>query len=214
MTDAGTESHNALADIKIKDVLAEVNGIAKLDDRTLLTTGAFYQIWSDQTEFQRELLTHLMNQIAMPGLSAIEAVALQLISDGESPHEVLRRVADLDFRASRESPELFLALGLGALVPAEMVRRAQLDANRRYVSVLSNLLDNLIRYDGRRLLPDRTMTDLIWAIEALEVGYLLRWRTHPDLPEQKDSRGWTAFSTAFVGVVHAFTEVVSQHEPH
>jgi hypothetical protein len=209
IADDAEESHNALADVKIKDVLGEVNRV--MSDEPKLTTGAFYQIWDDQADFQRALLEHVMSQIATPGAREIEAVAFQMVSDLEPADEILRRISDLDFRVSR-SPEMFLALGLGATVPADMVRHAQVEANSRYLDTLSGLLGNVLRYGGRRLRPDRSMEDLIWATEALEVGYLLRSRTDPDVPERTDDAGWTARASAFVGVVHAFTEVVPASE--
>ncbi|WP_223622426.1 hypothetical protein [Microbacterium sp. EST19A] len=200
------QAHNALADIRIKDVLDEVNRAEASAGGGPLTTGAFYQIWADQAEFQRELLAHLMDQIANPGASEIEALAFQMVSDGEPADEILRRVGDLDFTLSRKSPEMFLALGLGAMVPAELVRGAQREANSRYIAALSDLLGNVLRYGGRRLRDGHTMEDLIWATEALEVGYLLRSRTDPDIPAKTDARGWSSHAIAFVGIVHAFTE--------
>lgn len=208
VSEESEESHNALADVRIRDVLAEVNRVEEQAGASKLTTGAFYQIWTDQADFQRELLAHVMEQIATPGAREIESLAFQLVSDGVHADEILRAIGDLDFTESKRSPEMFLALGLGALVSADMVRRAQSEANARYLEMMTSLLDNILRYGGRRLRSGRSMTDLIWALEALEVGYLLRSRTDPEVPERPDERGWSARATAFVGLVHAFTESV------
>ncbi|GAA1809437.1 hypothetical protein GCM10009749_17410 [Agromyces neolithicus] len=208
VSEAADETHNALADVRIRDVLVEVNDGESASTGRPMTTGAFYQIWSDQAEFQRELLAHVMERIATPGSAEIEALAFQLVSDGAPADEILRRISDLDFRLSRETSEMFLALGLGALAPAQMVKDAQREANRRYVASLSELLHNVLRYAGRRLREGRTVEDLIWATEALEVGYLLRSRTDPEVPERTDLRAWSSRATAYVGIVHAFTEEI------
>lgn len=206
VTEGSAREHNALADVRIKDVLTEVNLAA--DAGGGLTTGAFYQIWADQAHFQRELLAHVMDRIAIPGAAQIRALALTMIAEGRPADEILRQVGDLDLELSRRSPEMYLALGLGAMVPAQLVRRAQQGANRRYIEALSDLLGTILRYGGRKVRADHDMTDLIWAVEALEVGYLLRSRTDPDVPAKTDARGWSSHAVAWVGVVHSFTEPV------
>ncbi|MET4432176.1 MULTISPECIES: hypothetical protein [unclassified Mycolicibacterium] len=195
---------NLLAHIRVTDVLGEINA----GEAAQLTTGAFYQIWPSQAEFQRELLTHIMDQIAVPGGEEITALVFNLVAERVDSDEIFRRLADEDFRLTRESPELFLAIGLGALAPADLVRDAQRDANEQYVASLGRVLNGLLAYARRQLRPGRTIEDLIWAIEALSVGYLLRSRTDPDVPERADSEGWSARATAFLGMVEAFTEPV------
>lgn len=209
----GTENpYNALSDVRISDVLAAVNS-AGAEGTGRLTTGAFYQIWADQAAFQQELLAYVMDRIATPGAEQVEARAFEMVADGAPPDEIFRQISDADFRWTGESPELFLALGLGALAPADMVRDAQEEANSRYLLSADHLLTTLLRYAGRQLVADRTMEDLIWATEALAVGYLLRSRTHPEIPERQDDRGWTARASAYLGVLNAFTEPIPAITP-
>lgn len=203
------EDHNLLADVRITDVLTEVNRSGATEqDYAPMTTGAFYQIWPNQAAFQHELLTHVMDQIAVPGAEEVEKLAFELVADGVPAEEIFRQITDTDFHATRKTPELFLALGLGALAPGEMVHNAQAEANEKYVTSVDHLYTTLLRYAGRRLRPDRTMEDLIWAAEALIVGYLLRARSHPDVPERTDSNGWSARATAFLSIVYAFSEPI------
>ncbi|MDV3125985.1 hypothetical protein M1247_13740 [Mycobacterium sp. 21AC1] len=193
---------NFLAGIRVTDVLADINS----GETVQLTTGAFYQIWPSQAEFQRELLTHVMDQIAVPGGDEITTLVFHLVAERTDVDEIFRRLADEDFRLTRESPELFLAIGLGALAPADLVHDAQRGANEQYVASMGRVLNGLLTYAHRRLRPGRTIEDLIWAIEALSIGYLLRSRTDPDVPERVDPDGWSARASAFLGVVEAFTE--------
>jgi hypothetical protein len=46
----------------------------------------------------------------------------------------------------------------------------------------------------------------VWAIEALETGYLLRTRVAPDIPLRPDAAAVSALGAAVVGIVEAFTE--------
>jgi hypothetical protein len=52
----------------------------------------------------------------------------------------------------------------------------------------------------------RSIEDLVWAIEALEVGYLLRMRIDPDIPLRPAADGESALAAAAAGIVEAFTE--------
>ncbi|MGH8960403.1 MAG: hypothetical protein ACRDWT_04240 [Jatrophihabitantaceae bacterium] len=190
-------------------MLAEVNrDHDACNGNRAMTTGAFYQIWPDQETFQRELLAYIMDQIATPGSEEIDKLAFELVADGAPGDEVFRQLCDADFRTARRSPEIFLALGLGALAPPEMVREAQQVANEKFVKSFEHLFTTLMRYSRRRLRAGRTLEDLIWATEALQVGYLLRSRSHPDIPERADGRGWSARATAYLGIVDAFTQPV------
>lgn len=202
----GGEGHNILAGIKVADVLAAVNRQHGAARAKPITTGAFYQIWPDQASFQRELLAHVMYQIATPGSETIERLAFELIASGEGGDEVFRRICEADYEETLKSPELLLALGLGALAPIDLVRQAQEESNAAYLELMRRLLTNLLRYSKRRLRQGVAMDDLIWAIEALAVGYLLRGRSHPEIPERKAADGWSARARANLGIVEAFTE--------
>ena len=101
---------------------------------------------------------------------------------------------------------MFLMIGITAMATPADVAAGEQAANERYVVETGELLTAIIRYAGRRLRRGRTLEDLVWAIEALETGYLLRRRTHPDIPLRKDADGYSAVAAAAVGVVEAFTE--------
>lgn len=209
--DGNDNSYNLLASIRITDVLDDLNSRTdKPLNGAAMTTGAIYHIWPDQSAFQIELLAHVMNKISTPGASSIERQAFEMVASGASPTDIFRMVNDTDFEATASSPALFLALGLGALAPAQLVRDAQEEANLAYVASTEHLLSTLLRYAKRQLLPGRTIEDLIWATEALTVGYLLRWRTHPEIPTATDSQGSTARASAYVGLIYAFTEPSSE----
>ena len=53
-----------------------------------------------------------------------------------------------------------------------------------------------------------TVADIVWSIEALEVGYNLRERSHPELVRRSDTRGVPISGLAFVGIIEAMTEPI------
>jgi hypothetical protein len=48
------------------------------------------------------------------------------------------------------------------------------------------------------------MEELVWAIEAVEVGYLIRRRTHPEVTERVVA-GHTAVRRVILAIVEQFT---------
>lgn len=204
---AGTgKPHNLLADIKIRDVLAEVNRSHHNESGPRMTTGAFYQIWADQATFQYELLSYFVEQTALPGFDTVEAAVAKVIDEGASFDEVVRTLGRTDMVASRKAPEMYVTLGLGATAPIDLVRVVLFEQDRQYIEAFSRLFQQAMDHGQKRLRAGRTLEDLVWAIEALESGYLLRWRMRPEIPERRDANGIPAFESAFLGVVHGFVE--------
>lgn len=123
-----------------------------------------------------------------------------------------------DFRADPPSRVLYEAAtpgmdrvraatlnGPAALAAPRDVAAGEQRANQRYVADAGELLEAMVRYAGRRLRAGRTIEDLVWAIEALGVGYLLRMRVDAGIPLRQDAEGTSALASAVAGVMEAFT---------
>ena len=203
-----TVSVNPLADVLITDVLDEANrtaGSAGPDTR-VMTTGAAYNIWPTQAEFQADLLSRVLDEAATPGMDHVRAATLNGLARQLPWRAVLAETIEVDYRESFEEPSMFLMIGLAALAAPGDVAAGERLANERYVAETGELLAAIIRYAGRRLRDGRSIADLVWAIEALEVGYLLRMRIDPDIPLRPAADGESALAAAAAGIVEAFTE--------
>ena len=207
----GAPAANPLADIRITDALEEANRVlieADPDGRAM-TTGAAYNIWPAQADFQADLMVKVLDEAAVPGIERVRATTLQGLADQLPWRSVLGATIEVDFRESFAVPSVFLMIGLAAFAPPADVAVVEQGANERYLAETGELLGAIIRYSGRRLRTGRTVDDLIWALEALEIGYLLRMRTHPDIPLATDETGSSALATAAIGIVEAFTETAN-----
>ena len=201
----GSDSLNPLAAMRITDVLASIN--ARLEDEPSMTTGAAYQIWESQTAFQDELLDRIMRKVAVPWeVRAREAIAAAMAA-GLPLMDVVAAMSAEDSQP-RESVELSLAAGLSAFVAPKRIRRAERKANAEYVRVLGGMLEEMIAYAGRRMRPGLTVADIVWSVEALEVGYNLRERSHPELVRRTDAHGMPISVLAFVGMIETMTEQI------
>lgn len=199
---------NPLADVLITDVLVEANRELKTADpgARRMTTGAAYNIWPGQAEFQADLLARVLDEAATPGIERVRAATLNGLARKLPWRTVLAQTIEVDYRESFAEPSMFLMIGLAALAAPGDVAAGELRANERYVRETGELLGAITRYAGRRLRASRSIEDLVWAIEALEVGYLLRMRVGPEVPLRPDEEGVSALAAAAAGIVEAFTE--------
>jgi AcrR family transcriptional regulator len=197
-------SVNPLADVVFTDVLEEANRAEGVVGRTM-TTGAVYNIWPSQAEFQADLLARILDEAATPGIERVRTATLDGLARKLPWRQVLAETIEVDFRESFAEPSMFAMIGLAALAAPDDVKAAQLAANARYVAETGELLAAIVRYAGRKLRPGRSMDDLVWAIEALEAGYLLRMRVDAHIP-LREVGGESALAAAAAGIVEAFTE--------
>ncbi len=199
---------NPLADVLVTDVLAEANRALLAADpgARKMTTGAAYNIWPGQAGFQMDLMARLLDAAATPGIESVRAATLNGLARQSPWRTVLVETIEVDFRESLAEPTMFLMIGVAALATPGDVAAGERRANERYVAETGELLAAIIRYAGRRLRAGRTVDDLVWAVEALETGYLLRTRVAPDIPLRPDAAAVSALGTAAVGIVEAFTE--------
>ena len=204
----GSATVNPLADVLITEVLEEANRALNAVDsggRTM-TTGAAYNIWPAQADFQADLLSRVLEEAATPGMERVRAATLNGLARQLAWRAVLADTIEVDYRESFDEPSMFLMIGLAALAAPGDVAAGERLANERYVADTGELLAAIVRYAGRRFRAGRTIEDLVWAIEALEVGYLLRMRIDATIPLRPDADGASALAAAAAGIVEAFTE--------
>ena len=204
----GSATVNPLADVLITEVLEEANRALNAVDsggRTM-TTGAAYNIWPAQADFQADLLSRVLEEAATPGMERVRAATLNGLARQLAWRAVLADTIEVDYRESFDEPSMFLMIGLAALAAPGDVAAGEQRANERYVAETGELLAAIVRYAGRRFRAGRTIEDLVWAIEALEVGYLLRMRIDATIPLRPDADGASALAAAAAGIVEAFTE--------
>lgn len=200
-------STNPLAGVRITDTLEEVNRLLHEADPSAMpmTTGAVYNIWPAQEEFQLSLLDHILTGSSVPGIDRVEATLELGIAHGLHWTDLVASCFGTDFDSSFAEPTMFVMIGLAALGAPSHLAETNALPNKEYLETTTALLERIFAYGGRRMMPGRTMDDLVWAIEAVEVGYLLRRRSHPEVTE-RTTRGRTVVQSAIVALVEAFTE--------
>jgi hypothetical protein len=199
-------STNPLAGIRITDALEEVNRYLREHDpnATEMTTGAVYNIWPSQEDFQAAMLDFVMVSSGLPQIERVRAALTDGLAEGLDWRELVARCFGVDFDVSFDEPSMFLMIGVSALASPQKVAESNEEGNRSYVAETGRILRRIIRHGGRRMAPGRTIEDLVWAIEAIEVGYLIRRRTNPEVTA-RTARGRTVVQEAIIALVEQFT---------
>lgn len=199
-------STNPLAGVRITDALEEVNRVLRETDpdATEMTTGAVYNIWPNQEDFQSALLDRTMAAAAIPQIDRVQAELERGLAAGADWRELVARCFGVDFDVSFDEPTMFLMIGVSALAAPNKIASTNEEGNRNYVAETGRILRRIIRHGGRRMAPGRTIEDLVWAIEAIEVGYLIRRRTNPEVTA-RTARGRTVVQEAIIALVEQFT---------
>lgn len=199
-------STNPLAGIRITDALEEVNRYLREHDpnATEMTTGAVYNIWPSQEDFQAAMLDFVMVSSGLPQIERVRAALDDGLAEGLDWRELVARCFGVDFDVSFAEPSMFLMIAVSALASPQRVAESNEEGNRAYVAETGRILRRIIRHGGRRMAPGRSMEDLVWAIEAIEVGYLIRRRTNPEVTA-RTARGRTVVQDAIIGLVEQFT---------
>ena len=199
-------STNPLAGVRITDALEEVNRHLREQDPNAveMTTGAAYNIWPSQEDFQAALLDRVMAAAAVPQIERVRAALDAGLAAGLDWQGLVAQCFGADFDVSFQEPTMFLMIGVSALAAPHKVAETNEEGNRNYVAETARILRRILRHGGRRVAPGRTIEDLVWAIEAIEVGYLIRQRTNPEVTA-RTSHGRTVVQDAIIGLVERFT---------
>ena len=199
-------SANPLAGVRITDALEEVNRL--LHDREhsapQMTTGAAYNIWPSQEEFQQALLDKILLDTATPEIDRVKAELEAGLNQGADWKELVTRCFGVDFEVSYEEPTMFLMIGMTALAQPQRLANMNKEGNERYLAETGSILERILEHGNRRMAPGLTVDDLVWAIEAIESGYMLRRRSDIGVTE-RIINGHTVVQAAILAIVEDFT---------
>ena len=176
-------------DVKLKDVLAEVG----------LTTGAAYQVWPKQADFQRELALYIAAnyEFADPA-AAIDAVSA-LDVESSTPHDWVIAVSNAYFPAFVAHQQFFMALQFWGVADPRAELRDAIEAgydqtHATFVAFYNHALDTY----GLRVVEPYTVDDLAVMVTGATEGLALRHRFQPDRLQTAAHHVLTATTLAIV----------------
>ena len=175
------------------------------------TTGAAYQIWKSQAEFQRELALHIVGETGdWAGVETIGDDLEAVLLSEPSFEEMVRAAGGLYMRSFLGREEFYTMLPFFASRErhpdvTEAMRRGYDGVHEDFRLLFAALLELY----GRTFREPFELDDLCVSATALAEGLALRHRVDPD--RIRDEIGdpeapWHIYSAALVAFAHHYTE--------
>jgi hypothetical protein len=203
----------ALAHLRLTQVAQRATTIMREQTRDdgarPITTGAIYQQWPTQAEFQIDLLFHIadLQSALVPGLAESVLQFRQAESDELPLEKVLGRLMEEVHRHYREDPlfrvELSFLLGTGD----PRLRAAIAHRQATFYEVADQAWQALLDTYGLRMRQPFAIRDLTRAMAAQVVGSVVAWFADPDiLRDPFGEQDASLMSRVMVAILHRLTE--------
>jgi AcrR family transcriptional regulator len=189
-----------LLTVRLTDVLEELQ----------LTTGAAYQIWASQQEFQKELLREVVSDFAFAGPQSLPNGG-DLAAD-MSQEERIRKLGQAYFDYFTARSEFFVALQAWTVKdPSDQLTQSV----RTGYSIVHNQFAQFFQFSlqryGRRIREPFSIDDAMTLVTACTEGLALRHRFEPDAVIT--AGGTHLFSEALLAILERFTEPIEGDGP-
>ncbi len=172
-----------------------------------LTSGAAYNIWSSQSEFQHDLAHHLIRQYSWAGPDQNE---IKIDFDAE-PTDEIRRLAELYLDSLTDETQFYLTLRFwGVKHPSTEMLESIQSSYRSNHDLWRFFYQVGFEWAGRRMRPGYTLDDFVVMAMMATEGAALRHRFEPKALLDRDGR--SLYSEMLVAMVEYFTIPVSRHE--
>ncbi len=172
-------------------------------DHMGLTSGAAYNIWASQAEFQHDLAHHVIGEYSWAGPDQND---IKIDFDAE-PMDEIRRLAELYLDSLTDDTQFYLILKIwGVKNPSPELQasvRASYAANHDMWRFFYKVG---FEWAGRRMRAGYSLDDFVVMATMVTEGAALRHRFEPERILSRDERN--LFSEILVAMVERFTEPV------
>jgi hypothetical protein len=203
----------ALAHVRLTDVAAHATRIMREQTgdqgAAAITTGAIYQLWPTQAEFQSELLFHIaeLDAVLVPDREDVTESAAAYATAGKPVGEALHATIERAFAYTRENPVYYVFLSFYIRSGNPRVRQALHQSYASFAPAAREAWQAMLDAYQLKIRAPHTIDDLATAMTALIEGFALRWvadpaSTRPPAGEQD----WSLVSTTALKLFEQFTE--------
>lgn len=205
----------ALAHIRLTDVAAKATELAREEsgqtDSLPITTGAIYQVWPSQADFQADLLFHIadVDAVVTPDAESVEEQLRRARAEQTPPAETIRASIEESFAATTSSATTYIVFSFYALAHNPRVRAALKRSYDEFAAEVDRRWQALLASFGLRVRAPYTIDDLATAITATLEGFAMRSRVDPErLRDPFGEPGWSLVSRTVTAIFTQFTEPV------
>lgn len=202
----------ALAHVRLTQVVDRATDLVRQDsgDRNApaVTTGAVYNLWPTQADFQADLLLHIADIQATAVVDVERGRALYQASAaaGVPLSEVLRILVDRVRRQHQGDALFAVELGFSASAADPRVQRALRHRQDAFLAIAEPTWQSLLDAYHLQPRPPYTIHHLTVAVAAQLVGSVVLWYANPDIDaDPADEEGWGLTARAAAAVFDAMT---------
>jgi hypothetical protein len=203
----------ALAHIRLTDVAAHATRIMREQtgdqDAAAITTGAIYQVWPTQAEFQAELLFHIaeLDAVLVPGRENEAESAAVYAAAGKPVGEALCATIERAFAYTRDNPVYYVFLSFYIRSGNPRVRQALHQSYASFAPAAREAWQAMLDAYQLKIRGPHTIDDLATAMTALIEGFALRWVADPDsISSPASERDFSLVSSTALSLFEQFTE--------
>ncbi|HEY6798424.1 MAG TPA: hypothetical protein VI248_27410 [Kineosporiaceae bacterium] len=175
----------ALAHVRFTQVAERATVLVRAEsgdpDTPAVTTGALYNLWPNQTDFQADLLFHVaeLQSALVPDLAESTVRFRQASARSEPLDAVLAELVDQVHRHYRE--DAIFRIELGFLISAcdRRVQQALAHRHEAFAAGADRAWQALLDAYGRRLRPPYRIRHLTNAVAACLIGAVVLWYADP-----------------------------------
>lgn len=202
----------ALAHVRLTQVVDRATDLVRREsgdgNAPAVTTGAVYNLWPTQADFQADLLLHIADIQSTLGLNLEKGRAhFQASAQAGVPlAEMLRMLVERVLRVHREDALYAVELGFGASAVDPRVQRALRHRQDAFLASVELSWQILLDAYGVRLRPPYTVRHLALAAAMQVRGSVSMWYADPDLDaDPAGEEGWSLTARSITAIFHAMT---------
>jgi hypothetical protein len=191
----------ALAHVRLTDVAAEATRIVRAElpagsdgSHATVTTGAIYQVWPSQADFQVDLLFHIAEHYASSDsmIDELPPMIAAAAASGQPAAETLRLIIARSFEYTRTSALFYTSLCFYKHSADERVHQAMRRCTHAFVEGIRPVWLLLLDAYGLRVRAPYTVDNLAVTIGGLIEGLSLAWVSSPELTDDPYGQdGWS-----------------------
>ncbi|HEX9065428.1 MAG TPA: hypothetical protein VF843_09985 [Streptosporangiaceae bacterium] len=195
LDDSGDEAVSAaLAHVQLTEVAARATEIVRSEVQADtwdypvagITTGAIYQVWPTQADFQADLLFHIAELDASfgPVIDEVRQIAADRIAAGEPVGRTLAAMLGRSFEHTRSSPVFYVSLCFYLHAGNDRVKQVLRHGQSAFVEAVRPVWQMLLDGYGLRMRQEYDVDQLASVIGLLIEGFALQWVRDPAVAGQ------------------------------
>ena len=213
----------ALAHVQLTEVAARATRIVQAElavpgggaerarDVAPITTGAIYQVWQTQPEFQADLVFHIgeLDAAYEPAIQAVAEIVAAGVAAGQPVEQTLAQMIGWSYERTRESPTFYVSLGFFLRSGNARVREVLAHGDHAFTNAIRPVWQAMLDGYGLRMRAPYTVDNLAVSVSTLIEGFALQWKRQPDRTEDPlGEEGWSLAARLAVMMFTQLTEPV------